>query len=186
MTQARPSDYWFSTSAIFIQLNAAGDRNFIHANCADGSMIMCYMKGINGLGYDNGHNYRRWTLVSSPTVFHDDDPRWVYIAIPKSDAVDVRAQLVFPSEELDIYGCNAQGQQIGPTDYYYIFTQGIISASRVGGVTQDRTWTQTIDCGKLASDEAIAAGGEGSWWEYNATNDKVKFLKTISEAIFEL
>ena len=28
-----------------------------------------YMKGINGLGYDNGHNYRRWTLVSSPTVF---------------------------------------------------------------------------------------------------------------------
>ena len=148
-------------------------------------MIMCYMKGINGLGYDNGHNYRRWTLVSSPTVFHDDDPRWVYIAIPKSDAVDVRAQLVFPSEELDIYGCNAQGQQIGPTDYYYIFTQGIISASRVGGVTQDRTWTQTIDCGKLASDEAIAASGEGSWWEYNATNDMVKFLKTISEAIFE-
>ena len=148
-------------------------------------MIMCYMKGINGLGYDNGHNYRRWTLVSSPTVFHDDDPRWVYIAIPKSDAVDVRAQLVFPSEELDIYGCNAQGQQIGPTDYYYIFTQGIISASRVGGVTQDRTWTQTIDCGKLASDEAIAAGGEGSWWEYNATNDMVKFLKTIIEAIFE-
>ena len=186
MTQARPSDYWFSTSAIFIQLNAAGDRNFIHANCADGSMVMCYMKGIDGLGYDNAHNYRRWQLISSPTVFHDDNPRWVYIAIPKSNAADARAQVCFSPEEIDIYGYNAQGRQVADKlDYYYIFTQGIISASRVNGVTQNRTWTQDVDCGKLASDEAIAAGGEGSWWEYNATNDKVKFLKTISEAIFD-
>lgn len=186
MTQARPSDYWFSTSAIFIQLNAAGDRNFIHANCADGSMVMCYMKGIDGLGYDNAHNYRRWQLISSPTVFHDDNPRWVYIAIPKSNAADTRAQVCFSPEEIDIYGYNAQGRQVADKlDYYYIFTQGIISASRVNGVTQNRTWTQDVDCGKLASDEAIAAGGEGSWWEYNATNDKVKFLKTISEAIFD-
>ena len=28
-----------------------------------------------------------------------------------------------------------------------------------------------------ASDEAIASGGEGTWWEYIATTDMVKFLK---------
>ena len=76
MTVARPSDYWFSSSALFVQLNAAGDRNYIHANCSSGSMVMCYMRGIDGLGFDNGHNYRRWTLIASPTVFHDDDPRY--------------------------------------------------------------------------------------------------------------
>ena len=185
MTQARPADYWFSTSAIFIQLNAAGDRNYIHANCSAGSMVMCYMRGISGLGYDNGHNYRRWTLIASPTVFHDNLARYVYIAIPRSEAVDDVAQLVFPSEELDIYGKNAAGAQLGSTDYYYLFTQGIISPSEVGGVLQDRSWQQVIDCGKLASDEAIAAGGSDSWWEYVATDDMVRFIKTIAEATFQ-
>ena len=118
MTVARPSDYWFSSSALFVQLNAAGDRNYIHANCSSGSMVMCYMRGIDGLGFDNGHNYRRWTLIASPTVFHDDDPRYVYIAIPKSNAADIPAQVVWPSEELDIYGCNEGGTQVGSTDYY--------------------------------------------------------------------
>lgn len=185
MTVARPSDYWFSSSALFVQLNAAGDRNYIHANCSSGSMVMCYMRGIDGLGFDNGHNYRRWTLIASPTVFHDDDPRYVYIAIPKSNAADIPAQVVWPSEELDIYGCNEGGTQVGSTDYYYIWTRGIISASRVNGVAQDRVWSQVVDTGTLASDEAIASGGEGTWWEYIATTDMVKFLKTISEAVFE-
>ena len=146
---------------------------------------MCYMRGIDGLGFDNGHNYRRWTLIASPTVFHDDDPRYVYIAIPKSNAADIPAQVVWPSEELDIYGCNEGGTQVGSTDYYYIWTRGIISASRVNGVAQDRVWSQVVDTGTLASDEAIASGGEGTWWEYIATTDMVKFLKTISEAVFE-
>lgn len=185
MTEVRPSDYWFSNTAIYIQLNAAGDPNYIHANCSAGSMVMCYVRGVSGLGYDNAHNYRRWTLIASPTVFHDDEPRYVFIAIPKSNAADAVAQVVFPSEVIDIYGKNASDQQIGSTDYYYINTQGIISASRVGGVQCNRAWTHDIDCGKLASDEAIASGGEGSWWEWNAATDMVKFLKTISEAVFQ-
>ncbi len=185
MTQARPADYWFSSSALYIQLNAAGDNNYIHANCSSGSVVMCYMRGISGLGFDSAHNYLRWSLIASPTVFHDDNPRYVYIAIPKDAAADTSAQVVFPSEYLDIYGCNEAGTQIGSTDYYYIFTQGIISASRVEGVATPRTWTQEVNSGTLASDEAIASGGENAWWEYLSTSDTVKFLKTISEAVFE-
>lgn len=184
MTQARPADYWFSTYAIFIQLNATGDRNYIHANCSSGSMVMCYMRGIPGLGYDNAHNYRRWPLIASPTVFHDNLARYVYIAIPKSEDADAVAQVVFPSEMIDIYGCNESGTQVGPDTHYYIFTQGIISPSEVGGVVRNRTWQQVIDSGQLASDESIAAGGSDSWWEYIASSDMVKFLKTISEATF--
>lgn len=185
MTQARPADYWFASSAIFIQLNAAGDYNYIHANTSAGSAVLCYIRGIAGLGYDNGHNYRRWSLNASPTVFHDNLARYVYIAIPKSESVDEVAQLVFPSELIDLYGCNEAGTQLGSTDYYYIFTQGIISPSEVNGVVQPRKWTQVIDSGKLASDEAIAEGGSDSWWEYVASADMVKFLKVISEAVFE-
>ena len=68
MTTAKTSDYWFSPSALFIQLNAVGDRNYIHANTSFGTMVMCYMRDIEGLGYDNGHNYRRWPLIASPTA----------------------------------------------------------------------------------------------------------------------
>jgi len=185
MTQARPSDYWISNSALYIQLNALGDPNYIHANCASGSMVMCFMKGISGLEYDNGHNYKRWTLVANPTVFHDDAVRYVYIAIPKSNAADAVAMVVFPSESIDIYGKNEAGTQIGSTDYYYIFTQGILTAGRVDGVPTQRTWQSYVDTGTLASDQAIAEGGSDSWWEYNATNGMIKFLKTIQEAVFE-
>lgn len=185
MTLARPADYWFSNYAIFIQLNATGDRNYIHANCSSGSMIMCYMRGISGLGYDNAHNYRRWPLVASPTFFHDNLIRYVYIAIPKSEDADANAQVVFPSELIDIYGCNESGTQVGPNTHYYIFTQGIISPSEVGGVVQDRTWQQVINSGQLASDESIAAGGSDTWWEYVASADMVRFIKTIAEATFE-
>ncbi len=188
MTQAKPTNYWISPSALFIQLNAAGDRNYIHANCASGSMVMCYMKGIDGLEYDNAHNYRRWALIASPTVFHDNNRRYVYIAIPKSTDADAVAQVVFSPVELDLYGKSGEEgseTQVGPTDYYYIFTQGIISASEDEGVVKNRSWEQQFNYGSLASDEAIASGGEGQWWEYNTTTDMVKFLKTISEAIFE-
>lgn len=183
MTEARPANYWMSSYAIYIQLNAAGDYNYIHANCSSGSVIMCHVDGINELSYDSGHNYRRWQLTASPTVFHDNVARYVYIAIPKSAAADAMAVVVFPSEKIDIYGKNDKGEQVGSTDYYYIFTQGIISDSYSDGGSHARTWTQEIDTGTLASDEALASGGEGKWWDYNSSADTVKFLKAISEAI---
>lgn len=185
MTLARTADYWFSPSAFFVQLNAAGDRNFIHANCSAGSAVMCYMKGVDGLGYDNGHNYKRWTLIASPTAFNDNKAKYVYIAIPKSDAADAVAQFVWPSEQLDIYGYNEEGTLIGSEDYYYIWTQGIISASEVNGVRVDREWTQMYETGTLSTDEAFDAERDGLWWRWDPITDTVEFLKTISKAVFE-
>ena len=185
MTLARTADYWFSPSAFFVQLNAAGDRNFIHANCSAGSAVMCYMKGVDGLGYDNGHNYKRWTLIASPTAFNDNKEKYVYIAIPKSEAADAVAQFVWPSEKLDIYGYNEAGELIGSEDYYYIWTQGIISASEVNGVRVDREWTQMYETGTLSTDEAFDAERDGLWWRWDPITDTVEFLKTISKAVFE-
>ena len=184
MTTAKTSDYWFSPSALFIQLNAVGDRNYIHANTSFGTMVMCYMRDIEGLGYDNGHNYRRWPLIASPTVFHDNEKRYVYIAIPKSTDANAVAQVVYPSVEIDIYGCDAEENQIGPTDYYYIFTQGIISASVVDGVMQDRVWEQEINAGRLATDEAIS-GATTDFWIYDETTDRIIFLKEVEKMTVE-
>lgn len=181
MTTARPADYWISPSALYIQLNAAGDRDYIFANCAASAAVLCYVSNVPGLGYDAGHNYKRWTLAAAPTTFHDQYQRYVYIAIPRtSDAKN--AIVVFPPEIIDIYGKNAAEEQIGKADYYYINTGGIISASTAG----ERTWVAPVNCGTLSSDEALAAaGGEGTWWEYYSVTDAVKFLKHISEAIFD-
>lgn len=75
--------------------------------------------------------------------------------------------------------------QIGNEAYYYIFTGGIISAVKTDADnTRKREWEQHFDCGKLATDEAIASGGEGAWWRYNSVSDTITFLKEILKANF--
>lgn len=186
MTEATASNYWISSTALSITLNAMGDANYIQANAASGAMIMCYMRGIEGLGYDNGHNYRRWPLVANPTYFNSTSEKYVYAAIPRKDNADnATALIVYPSERVDVYGKSSSGIQVGSVDYYYIFLGGIISASVVNGILQQRTWSQRVDSGKLASDEAIANGGDNTWWIYNAVDNTVAFLKTITKAVFD-
>lgn len=185
MTEASASNYWISSTALSITLNAMGDADYIQANVASGAMIMCYMRNIDGLGYDAGHNYRRWNLIANPTYFNSTTEKYVYAAIPRKQQENGTALIVFPSERVDIYGKSATEAQLGSEDYYYIFLGGIISPSVVGGVLQNRTWTQRVDTGKLASDEAIAAGGDNTWWIYNAVDDTVTFLKAIVRATFD-
>lgn len=185
MTEASASNYWISSTALSITLNAMGDADYIQANVASGAMIMCYMRNIDGLGYDAGHNYRRWNLIANPTYFNSTTEKYVYAAIPRKQQENSTALIVFPSERVDIYGKSATEAQLGSEDYYYIFLGGIISPSVVGGVLQNRTWTQRVDTGKLASDEAIAAGGDNTWWIYNAVDDTVTFLKAIVRATFD-
>lgn len=185
MTEASASNYWISSTALSITLNAMGDADYIQANVASGAMIMCYMRNIDGLGYDAGHNYRRWNLIANPTYFNSTTEKYVYAAIPRKQQENGTALIVFPSERVDIYGKSATEAQLGSEDYYYIFLGGVISPSVVGGVLQNRTWTQRVDTGKLASDEAMAAGGDNTWWIYNAVDDTVTFLKAIVRAAFD-
>lgn len=185
MTEASASNYWISSTALSITLNAMGDADYIQANVASGAMIMCYMRNIDGLGYDAGHNYRRWNLIANPTYFNSTTEKYVYAAIPRKQQENGTALIVFPSERVDIYGKSATEVQLGSEDYYYIFLGGVISPSVVGGVLQNRTWTQRVDTGKLASDEAIAAGGDNTWWIYNAVDDTVTFLKAIVRVTFD-
>lgn len=189
-TEAKTSNYWIASNALYIQLNAMGEPNRIQASTISGSSILCYMQGIEGLGYDAGHNYQRWSLAAYPSEFPDDVQRYVYAAIPRKQTKSGEniAVVVFPSELIDIYGksINDDTNQIGSEDYYYIYLQGIITEVQTsvnGGRSRD--WQQQIDYGSLATDEALASGGEGSWWQYNSVSDTVSFIKTILSATFE-
>jgi hypothetical protein len=149
------------------------------------------MSDVPGLGYDAGHNYQRWTLAAYPSIFPDSKRKYVYIAIPRQSTTDNnQATVVFPGEKIDIYGktipsSGTEGVQIGNEAYYYIFTGGIISAVKTDADnTRKREWEQHFDCGKLATDEAIASGGEGEWWRYNSVSDTITFLKEILKANF--
>ncbi len=179
MTQASPSDYWISPSAISITRNALGNPDYIQASVLSGSTILVYVKSI--IDYDNGHNYRRWKLQAAPTVFADHREKYLYAAIPRTDtATDQNALLVYPSELIDIYGCNADGEQIGATDRYYIFLQGILSSSGDNGTT-NRIWQQEISTGYLASDEALSAGPTDTvWYRYSNVSDLLTFLKDLT------
>lgn len=182
MTEATTSDYWISSNALYIELNAIGNPDYIQASCVSDAKILVYVKDI--IGYDAGHNYRRWSLQSAPTIFNSHTAKYVYFAIPKSDKSDAPALVVYPSEKVDIYGKNEAGVQIGSADYYYVFSQGIISDSGTSGTVQ-RVWTSVVQTGILSSDEAISAmGGDGTWWKYSSVDDMVTFLKDIWNATF--
>lgn len=201
VTEAKTTNYWISNSALYIQLNATGEPNRIQASVVSGASILCYMQGIDGLGYDAGHNYQRWTLAAYPSEFPSDERRYLYVAIPrpkKTDSPDgaIRqrnaddvALVVFPSERIDIYGKSItdESKQVGSEDYYYIYLQGEISEVQI---TEDnvryRAWVnpQPFDYGSLATDEALDSGGVRQWWQYNSIDDTISFLKTIANATF--
>lgn len=178
MTEATPQNYWIAENALFIARNANSNPDYIQASCVSGAQILVYVKGI--IGYDAGHNYQRWTLQASPTVFGTHTEKYVYAAIPRPDTDRTIATIVFPSERIDIYGKNAAEEQVGSTDYYYVFLQGILTSSGDNG-NIDRIWQQDIVTGYLASDEAINAGPtESAWYEYSTVSGLVTFIKDLT------
>ena len=179
MTQATTKDYWISPSALHIELNALGNPDYIQASCMSGAKILVYVKDI--IGFDAGHNYRRWSLQASPTVFNTHTEKYVYAAIPRDMTLTASAWIVFPSEQIDIYGKNKKEEQVGDEKYYYIFLQGIITSSGDNGTVQ-RDWKKDgrIVYGYLSSDEAISAiPNESEWYNYSSTDGIVTFLKKI-------
>lgn len=190
-TEAKSTNYWISSTALYIQLNAMGEPDYIQCSVVSGASVLCYMSDVPGLGYDAGHNYQRWTLAAYPSIFPDSGRKYVYIAIPRQSTTDNnQATVVFPGQKIDIYGkaitdSGTVSEQIGNEAYYYIFTGGIISEVKTDDDnTRKREWEQHFDCGKLATDEAIASGGEGAWWQYNSVSDTITFLKEILKATF--
>ena len=179
MTVATTRDYWISPNALHIERNAMSNPDYIQASCVSGAQILVYIKDV--ISYDAGHNYRRWLLQASPTVFNTHTEKYVYVAVPR-DSVTSTAMVVFPSELLDIYGKNEKQEQIGSENYYYIFLQGILSSSGDNG-TEPRDWLlgHTVHTGYLSSDEAINAGpNESEWFLYDAVNEIVIFLKDLT------
>lgn len=178
MTQATTKDYWISPQALFIELNAMGNPDYIQASCVSGAQILVYVKGV--IDYDAGHNYRRWTLQAFPTVFNTHSKKYVYVAIPRTESADNTAYVVFPSEEIDIYGKNAKEEQVGSVNYYYVFLQGVISSSGDNG-TVNRGWNPQHSTGYLSSDEAIAAlPNDSEWYKFLPVDNTVTFLKDLT------
>lgn len=179
MTVATTRDYWISPNALHIERNAMSNPDYIQASCVSGAQILVYIKDV--ISYDAGHNYRRWSLQASPTVFNTHTEKYVYVAVPR-DSVTSTAMVVFPSELLDIYGKNEKQEQVGSENYYYIFLQGILSSSGDNG-TVPRDWLlgHTIHTGYLSSDEAInARPNESEWYQYNSADNIVTFLKDLT------
>lgn len=200
VTEVKNTNYWILRSALYIQLNAMGEPDYIQCSVVSGASILCYMSDVPGLGYDAGHNYQRWTLAAYPSIFPDSGKKYIYVAIPRVRTGDNDiATLVFPSQRIDIYGKAiidqtkedgskelVSGDQIGNENFYYIYLQGVISEVKTDtDNTRKREWEQHIDFGSLATDEAIASGGDGSWWQLNTVSDTITFLKTILKANFE-
>ena len=189
-TEANNTNYWISSSALYIQLNAMGEPDYIQCSVVSGASILCYMQGIPGLEYDAGHNYQRWPLAAYPSVFPNSDRKYIYVAIPRvSTDENNTAVVVYPSERIDLYGYSIENptKLVGKEEFYYIYLQGIISEVQTDadGKTRKRDWIQHVDCGKLSTDESFSSGIDGTWWRYNSITDSITFLKTILSATFD-
>ena len=189
-TEAKNTNYWISSSALYIQLNAMGEPDYIQCSVVSGASILCYMQGIPGLEYDAGHNYQRWPLAAYPSVFPDSERKYIYVAIPRTSTADNNtAVVVYPSERIDLYGYSIANPDklVGDERFYYIYLQGIISEVKTDadGKTRKRDWLQHVDCGRLNTDESLSSGIDGTWWKYNSVTDSISFLKTILSATFD-
>lgn len=203
----QPKDYWIAPNAVNITLNAIGNANRIQGSVVSGAVIMCYVPSIkpasqggeaeNGDGLDYGvdHYPKRWPLSLSPTYFNSDSAKYVYAAIPRSASVGTQAVIVFPSELLDIYGraerpedssddSSSSGdddvyyEQIGSTDYFYVFLQGIISSPSDSPL--QRQMQHDILFGELDTPQGNEnRQNEGFWFTYSSANGEVTFLKRI-------
>ena len=169
-------DYWIAPSAVNISLNAMGDPNRIQGSVASGAVISCYIDGIPGLELDNGRNPKRWPLSLTPTYFNSFTEKYIYAAIPRSTEVGTMAVIVFPSELIFLDGTNEAGIQVGSEDYYYVWLQGIISAT--DGNTP-RTRTAACDFGSLGTYEDIVSVKDVDWYSYDKLTQIVTFLKGI-------
>lgn len=180
MTLATRNNYWISPHALSIQANAMGNSEYVQCSVASGSMIMCYMKGVDDLDFDNGHNYRRWPLQASPTLFNTTTKKYIYIAIPRKNTNIEYAQVVFPPVLIDIDGCDAEGNIVGSDKYLYIYLGAYFTEPAYDAKKQQtvRFIVGTIDTGILATDEAIASRKD-EWYEYNDVDESVTFLKEI-------
>ena len=189
-TEAKNTNYWISSSALYIQLNAMGEPDYIQCSVVSGASILCYMQGIPGLEYDAGHNYQRWALAAYPSVFPNSERKYIYVAIPRTSTADNNtAIVVYPSERIDLYGYSiaTPDKLVGDKDFYYIYLQGIISEVKTDadGKTRKRDWLQHVDCGRLNTDESLSSGIDGTWWKYNSVTDTITFFKTILSATFD-
>ena len=169
-------DYWIAPSAVNISLNAMGDPNRIQGSVASGAVISCYIDGIPGLELDNGRNPKRWPLSLTPTYFNSFTEKYIYAAIPRSTEVGTMAVIVFPSELIYLDGTNEAGIQVGSEDYYYVWLQGIISAT--DGYLP-RTRTAECDFGSLGTYEDIVSVKDVDWYSYDKLTQIVTFLKGI-------
>lgn len=194
MTQFLTSQYWIAPNAITFGLNAMGDPQKVSVSISSGAVVMAYMPGVEGLGYDNGHNFRRWRLRGyasllqaatvtqeiagepSDTTYPATYPKYVYILIPRSAQVGDEAIVGFAPCEIDYLGFDANGIQVGSDNYYYLFTRGVISASVEGG---NRSWSHQIETGTLATEEAYQEGSNMPWFVWDSVTDTVKFMKKI-------
>lgn len=175
-------DYWIHSNALSITLNALGNANRIQCSVSSGAVIMAFIEGDTTLGYNAAHNYKSWPMSASPTYFNTNTAKYVYVAIPRTDAIGTQAVVVFPSEKLDIDGKNESDEQIGSTDYLYIYIGGHISAvETIDGVEKRRFISDPSEhTGKLDTDQGRAEERyETEWYSWSAVMQTVTFLKKI-------
>ena len=185
----KTSDYWIAPNAVTITLNALGEANRIQGSVASGAVISCYIETVkpggdngDGLQLDNGRNPKRWPLLLSPTYFNSDKAKYVYAAIPRSATIGSQAMIVFPSEQIDIYGKNGAGEQIGSADYFYVYLNGIISAVYTDeDNAQRRRWTKDPkeNWGTLGTYEDIVTK-DADWYHWDAATQLTTFLKNLT------
>lgn len=170
-------DYWIHQNALSITLNALGSPNRIQCSVSSGAVVMVFIDGDETLGYNAAHNYKSWPISASPTYFNSNTEKYVYVAIPRTETVGTQAVIVFPSEMLDINGINENDEQIGSTDYLYIWLGAVISATNG---TTPREWTAVVRTGKLDTDQGRdEERKETDWYEWSSVTQTVTFLKKI-------
>jgi len=162
-TVARAKNYWMSTQALSIMLNALGEPNRIQASAASGARFFCHFEDIGDadaesvFGFDVGHNFCSWPLSISPTYFSTNKAVYPHISIPRDDNGKAQAMVVFPTEVLDLWGYATYTEPMKNEDGNYIDEYGNVVTRAADAATayirKKKSGSASTDADPIGSDD---------------------------------
>lgn len=181
-------DFWMHPNGLTFDINYFGNPQLIQTSLLAGAVILAYRKDI--IGYNAAHNFREWKLQAFPTQLSDTCAYYVHVELSRTGNT---AMVIYSPVIRDMQGRTLlSGDRVSGTyddnvsaDSWFIYIGTLSASVDSDGNTVERTWTDGVYTGTLATDQYRMEEASGDWvnmFSLNGVTGFIDVLKTISKA----
>ena len=181
-------DFWMHQNGLTFSINYFGNPQLIQTSLLAGAVILAYRKDV--IGYNAAHNFREWKLQAFPTQLSDTCTYYVHVELSRTGNT---AMVIYSPVIRDMQGRTLlSGNRVSGTyddnvsaDSWFIYIGTLSASVDSDGNTVERTWTDGVYTGTLATDQYRMEEASGDWvnmFSLNSVTGLIDVLKTISKA----